>query len=105
MSGVSKPLRHRIAQNEPIGLFWMSLGSPAVLELAAQAKPDAVVIDAQHGRFFGPLALAAAEEFASAGLLEGFFLDPHIGLDDAAGGFQPIDAAVLAGISSARRCR
>ena len=47
MSG--SPLRHRIGQREPIGLFWMSLGSSAVLEVAAQAKPDAVVIDAQHG--------------------------------------------------------
>lgn len=49
MSGVVLPLRHRIGQSEPIGLFWMSLGSPAVVELAAQAKPDAIVIDAQHG--------------------------------------------------------
>ncbi len=49
MSGVALPLRHRIGQSEPIGLFWMSLGSPAVIELAAQAAPDAIVIDAQHG--------------------------------------------------------
>ena len=47
MSG--SPLRHRIGQREPTGLFWMTLGSSTVLELAAQAKPDAVVIDAQHG--------------------------------------------------------
>jgi kynurenine formamidase/2-keto-3-deoxy-L-rhamnonate aldolase RhmA len=47
MSGT--PLRHRIGQREPIGLFWMTLGSATVLELAAQANPDAVVIDAQHG--------------------------------------------------------
>ena len=47
MSG--SPLRHRIGQGEPIGLFWMALGSPAVIELAAQARPDAVVIDVQHG--------------------------------------------------------
>ena len=49
MSGVALPLRHRIGQSEPLGLFWMSLGSPAVIELAAQARPDAIVIDAQHG--------------------------------------------------------
>ena len=49
MSGVTLPLRHRIGQSEPIGLFWMSLGSPAVIELAAQAAPGAIVIDAQHG--------------------------------------------------------
>jgi kynurenine formamidase/2-keto-3-deoxy-L-rhamnonate aldolase RhmA len=49
MSGVSNPLRHRIGQGEPIGLFWMMLGSTSVVELAAQAKPDAIIIDAQHG--------------------------------------------------------
>ncbi len=47
MSG--SPLRHRIGQREPIGLFWMTLGSSIGLEVAAQAKPDAIVIDAQHG--------------------------------------------------------
>src|SRR5262245_34508040 len=49
MSGVSNPLRHRIGQGESIGLFWMMLGSTAMIELAAQAKPDAIIIDAQHG--------------------------------------------------------
>jgi len=49
MSGVRTPLRNRIVQNAPIGLFWMSLGSLPVLELAAQAGPDAIVLDAQHG--------------------------------------------------------
>jgi len=47
MSG--SPLRHRIGQRQPIGLFWMALGSPAVIELAAAANPDAIVVDAQHG--------------------------------------------------------
>jgi 2-keto-3-deoxy-L-rhamnonate aldolase RhmA len=32
-----------------VGVFWMSTGSATVLELAANAKPDAIVIDAQHG--------------------------------------------------------
>jgi kynurenine formamidase/2-keto-3-deoxy-L-rhamnonate aldolase RhmA len=49
MSGVSNPLRHRIGQGEPIGLFWMALGSTSIIELAAQARPDAIIIDAQHG--------------------------------------------------------
>src|SRR5262245_49486989 len=49
MSGVSNPLRHRIGQGESIGVIWMALGSSSVVELAAQAKPDAIVIDAQHG--------------------------------------------------------
>ena len=42
-------LRSRIAQRSPVGVFWMSTGSPTVLEIAAAAKPDAIVIDAQHG--------------------------------------------------------
>jgi 2-keto-3-deoxy-L-rhamnonate aldolase RhmA len=42
-------LRNRLAQRLPLGVFWMSTGSAAVLELAAYAKPDVVVIDAQHG--------------------------------------------------------
>jgi 2-keto-3-deoxy-L-rhamnonate aldolase RhmA len=45
----SVSLRSRIAQRFPVGVFWMSTGSPSVLELAANAKPDAIVIDAQHG--------------------------------------------------------
>ena len=42
-------LRSRLAQKSPLGVFWMSVGSATVLELAANAKPDAIVIDAQHG--------------------------------------------------------
>jgi 2-keto-3-deoxy-L-rhamnonate aldolase RhmA len=47
MSGSS--LRSRLALQSPVGVFWMSTGSATVLELAAIAKPDAVVIDVQHG--------------------------------------------------------
>jgi 2-keto-3-deoxy-L-rhamnonate aldolase RhmA len=42
-------LRSRIAQRLPVGVFWMSTGSPSAVELAANAEPDAIVIDAQHG--------------------------------------------------------
>jgi kynurenine formamidase/2-keto-3-deoxy-L-rhamnonate aldolase RhmA len=42
-------LKQRLAARSPLGVFWMSTGSTAVLELAAEAKPDAIVIDAQHG--------------------------------------------------------
>ena len=42
-------LRARLARNLPLGVFWMSTGSTAVMELAASAAPDAIVIDAQHG--------------------------------------------------------
>ena len=42
-------LRARLARNLPIGAFWMTTGSTAVMEIAAGAAPDAIVIDAQHG--------------------------------------------------------
>jgi len=42
-------LRARFARNLPIGAFWMTTGSTALLEIAAEAAPDAIVIDAQHG--------------------------------------------------------
>src|SRR5258708_32353228 len=42
-------LRARLARNVPIGVFWMPPGSTAVMEIAAGAAPDAIVIDAQHG--------------------------------------------------------
>ncbi len=44
-----RSLRERLAKREPLGVFWMSTGSPAVIEVAATAKPDAIVLDAQHG--------------------------------------------------------
>src|ERR1700677_4598099 len=42
-------LRTRLAQRQPLGVFWMSTGNPAVIELAAASNPDAIVLDAQHG--------------------------------------------------------
>jgi kynurenine formamidase/2-keto-3-deoxy-L-rhamnonate aldolase RhmA len=44
-------LRARLARKSPIGAFWMTTGSTAVMELAAEAAPDAIVLDAQHGLF------------------------------------------------------
>ena len=44
-------LRARLARKLPIGAFWMTTGSTAVLEIAARHEPDAIVIDAQHGLF------------------------------------------------------
>jgi hypothetical protein len=35
-------LRNRLAQREPLGVFWMSTGAAAVVELAAQAEPDVI---------------------------------------------------------------
>jgi kynurenine formamidase/2-keto-3-deoxy-L-rhamnonate aldolase RhmA len=42
-------LRARLARNLPIGAFWMTTGSTALMEIAAETAPDAIVIDAQHG--------------------------------------------------------
>lgn len=42
-------LRRRLASGESVGLFWLSLGSAAICELAARHRPGAVVLDRQHG--------------------------------------------------------
>ena len=41
--------RQRLHAGRAIRLAWLSLGSVALAELAAQARPDAIVIDLQHG--------------------------------------------------------
>jgi 2-keto-3-deoxy-L-rhamnonate aldolase RhmA/NAD(P)-dependent dehydrogenase (short-subunit alcohol dehydrogenase family) len=42
-------LRERLKRGETIGCFWLSLGSPAMAEFAADAGSDAIVFDLQHG--------------------------------------------------------
>jgi len=42
-------LRERLRAGERLGVFWSVLGSPALVEVAVEAGPDAVVLDAQHG--------------------------------------------------------
>jgi len=42
-------LRHRLDRGDRLGVFWLSLGSPALAEIAGKAKPDAIVLDLQHG--------------------------------------------------------
>lgn len=42
-------LKARIAAGDCIAVSWLSLGSAALAEAAARARPDAVVIDMQHG--------------------------------------------------------
>ncbi len=42
-------LKARLKSGPAIGCHWLSLGSPALAELAADASPDAIVIDTQHG--------------------------------------------------------
>ena len=42
-------LKRTLASGKSVGVIWLSLGSVAMVELAARAKPDAIVIDMQHG--------------------------------------------------------
>jgi 2-keto-3-deoxy-L-rhamnonate aldolase RhmA len=42
-------LKRTIASGKSVGVIWLSLGSVALVEMAARAKPDAIVIDMQHG--------------------------------------------------------
>jgi 2-keto-3-deoxy-L-rhamnonate aldolase RhmA len=42
-------LRYRLDRGDALGVTWLSLGSVAVAELAARARPDAIVLDLQHG--------------------------------------------------------
>ena len=42
-------LKARIAAGECLAVSWLALGSVAVADAAARARPDAIVIDLQHG--------------------------------------------------------
>jgi 2-keto-3-deoxy-L-rhamnonate aldolase RhmA len=42
-------LRRRLERGDAIGAIWLSLGSAAICEIAAGARPDAIVLDRQHG--------------------------------------------------------
>ena len=39
----------KLRAGEPVACVWLSLGSEVFAEIAAEANPDAVVLDAQHG--------------------------------------------------------
>src|ERR1700761_6127078 len=46
----SRPtLKARIAAGDCLAVSWFSLGSAALVEAGARARPDAIVIDLQHG--------------------------------------------------------
>jgi len=45
----SSHLRKRLAAGQTIGAVWLGLGSLSLCELAIRAKPDAIVLDMQHG--------------------------------------------------------
>lgn len=42
-------LKSRLKSGPCLGVFWLALGSVALVEAAARARPDAIVIDMQHG--------------------------------------------------------
>ncbi len=42
-------LKARIASGECLAVSWLALGSVALVEAATRARPDAIVIDMQHG--------------------------------------------------------
>ena len=42
-------LRYRIDRGDRLGVIWLSLGAVALAEIAARARPDAIVLDLQHG--------------------------------------------------------
>ena len=46
---LDNPVLTTIRNGGSVGMVWLSLGSTAVAELAADAGPDAVVFDLQHG--------------------------------------------------------
>ena len=46
---IDNPVLTTIRDGGSVGMVWLSLGSTAVAEMAADAGPDAVVFDLQHG--------------------------------------------------------
>jgi len=42
-------LRYRIDRGDCLGVVWLALGSVALVEIAARQKPNAIVLDCQHG--------------------------------------------------------
>ena len=49
--GIEGRLRQAIRRPGGVGAFWFALGSLGLLEVALAAKPEAVVLDMQHGLF------------------------------------------------------
>jgi 2-dehydro-3-deoxyglucarate aldolase/4-hydroxy-2-oxoheptanedioate aldolase len=44
-------LKLRIASGKTLPVIWLAMGSPAIVEAAARAKPAVIVLDLQHGLF------------------------------------------------------
>lgn len=49
MSDPAPTLRARLRRPPALGVFWMAVGAPSLSEIAAFAKPDAFMLDLQHG--------------------------------------------------------
>lgn len=45
------PLRSRLDAADALAVSWLAMGSVAMVEAAARARPDAIVLDLQHGLF------------------------------------------------------
>lgn len=54
------PALAKLRAREPVRAIWLSLGLPALAEIAAEAAPDAIVLDCQHGDWSRGALLAAA---------------------------------------------
>ncbi|TAD90742.1 MAG: SDR family NAD(P)-dependent oxidoreductase [Alphaproteobacteria bacterium] len=46
---MTSPIKAALAAGESVGALWLGLGNPSVAEMAADAGPDCVIFDAQHG--------------------------------------------------------
>jgi 2-keto-3-deoxy-L-rhamnonate aldolase RhmA len=42
-------LRYRLDKGDTLGVTWLMTGSVALVEIAARARPDGIVLDLQHG--------------------------------------------------------
>jgi len=42
-------LRYKIDAGRCLGVVWLAMGSAAIVEVAARSRPDAIVLDLQHG--------------------------------------------------------
>lgn len=58
----------RLRAGEAISCLWLSLGSAALAEIAAEQAPDAIVLDLQHGQWGSAMTHAALAVVAASGV-------------------------------------
>lgn len=70
----------RLRAGQGVVAVWLSLGSPALAEIAAESAPDAIVLDGQHGLWerVGLYAAIAAATRSSTPLVRVAANVPHI---------------------------